>query len=108
MKKLKSGSKGNRESKNLLTSLVLYDSVTTTAHKAKILKMNMEKVLESAKKKKAFELVRYLRSHLYAGAVKKLADECGTYEKVTVVKLAPRVGDGSLMCQVKLLKSDKK
>jgi ribosomal protein L17 len=107
MKKSKPGNRGNRESKNLLTSLVLYERVETTISRGKDLKMNMEKLLSGAKAKKSPELVKYLKNHLYAGAVKKMTDECKSYEKIKMVKLRPRVGDGSLMCQVSLLKSSK-
>lgn len=106
--------KGPREMliKNLATSVVLYEKVTTTRAKAKAVKQYLDRLLSRAVNSKADkrEVHRYLRRHLmHEKAVTKvledlkprLAGKTGGF--VSVLGAGFRKGDGAQISVIRLL-----
>jgi len=91
-----------RQTRNQLSSLVLYQSIQTTLSKAKYAKSKMEKLLGDARKLEGSNLVRKVTSELYGGASKKFVDTFGMIESVSVYKIGTRSGDGAPMAIVRI------
>ena len=96
---------------NLAESLILYEKVTTTKAKAKVLKSFTEKLITVAKKN-TLSARRELIKRLYTeNAVKKLmevlapryAGKMGGYARLTLIS-GSRDGDGAERAMVELIK----
>jgi len=92
--------------RNQLSSLVLNGKVITTLSKAKLLKSEMEKLIQKTGKLEAVSRKRMIGGTLYSGAVKKLDDEYKTYKNVAIYKVYSRRGDGAPMGQVVIGKDE--
>lgn len=104
--------KANRESllRNLATSLVLYEKVTTTTAKAKEVKPVVERLIQRAKKND-LSARRYLMSFFFdENATKKTLEVLVPRYKnvksgfVLLYKIGPRVGDGAEQSLLELKK----
>lgn len=92
----------NHVLRNLLTSLVLYERITTTESKAKDVKLLFDKIISRAKKQNELTGRRMLDAVLFEkNAVKKIYEVLlKRFEKrnsgfTKIYKLGPRVGDGA-------------
>lgn len=96
--------------RNLATSLILYEKITTTTAKAKMVKSEVEHILSYAKKNDLHSRRRLL-SYLYdEKAVKKIfADYLPRFKDIksgfiTSYKVKTRLGDGAELTILKLQK----
>lgn len=99
----------NRTLRNLLTSLVLYEKLTTTEAKAKAVLPQAERLLNRSRSG-SLASRRYAITKLFDdNAVKKLFEDFperfGTRTSgfVRLTKIAPRPGDGSSMARLEIL-----
>jgi len=89
--------------RSLLTSVVLYEKITTTETKAKAVKPLVERAITTAKKGDLASRRRLAAVVSTPGAVKKLLEELGPrYASrpggyTRIIKLGVRQGDGSPM-----------
>lgn len=82
--------------KNLVRSLVLHGSITTTEAKAKAIKGLIDKTINQAKKSPSL---------LYKEIIPRLRTRSSGY--TSVVKLGSRQGDGAMMVKMSLLLEEK-
>ena len=105
MKKIKLSRKSqnrNRMVNNLLTSLILNESVKTTAPKAKALKSAFQRFSSKLKSlDDEVNLKRYIARKVYGGAKAKAYDQRAEFVSIAVHKLHNRYGDGTQLVQVK-------
>jgi large subunit ribosomal protein L17 len=99
----------NRTVRNLITSLVLHESITTTEAKARALRPKAERLMTHIRRQD-IAARRYAKALLFdTNAVTKLFEDVPqrigdrTSGFVRVTKLAPRPGDGASMVRVELL-----
>lgn len=86
----------DRLMRNQLSSLVLFEKVTTTEAKAKALKSEAQKlVCKINSSKESYNLIRDLKKTLYGGSISKAVDTKGQFESVSIAKLDNRFGDGA-------------
>lgn len=97
--------------RNLATSIILFESVKTTAAKAKQVKPVVEKLITKAKTKDTMNAIRLISKVVYdKKASRKLLevlkdrykDRPGGY--TSIVKLGHRAGDAAEMVQISLVK----
>lgn len=98
-----------RTMRNLLTSFVLYESLTTTKAKAKALRPAAERLIRRSQSGSLADR-RYAKSILFDdNAVKKLFEDLSTRWDgrtsglVRLTNLPPRMGDGSAMARLELV-----
>jgi large subunit ribosomal protein L17 len=97
--------------KGLVLSLIKHERITTTEAKAKELRPMIEKLVTLGKKTKTIAGRRLIASRLYNSAIgtKKLVEEIAPkYEKraggyTRIMKLPPRLGDGSKMAIIEFI-----
>ena len=93
----------DRLMKNLLTSLLLYEQISTTQAKAKELKSVAQKFVHAISlDNDGFNIVRLINNNVYAGARKKAFDKRKDFSVVKLYKTTERAGDGALLTIVKL------
>lgn len=93
--------------RNLASSLVIYEAMTTTKSKARALKPLIERYLTAAKRKTLVDY-RYLRGHLSNLAAKKMYENISARIErksgnVRIVNLGLRKGDAAPLVRVELL-----
>jgi large subunit ribosomal protein L17 len=99
----------DRTLRNLATSLVLYEKVSTTEAKAKAVRPMVERLLTNARTGSLAARRRAKALLFDANAVQKLFEDFpqrwGTRTSgfVRITKLAPRAGDAAAMAQLELL-----
>lgn len=99
----------NRLMRNQLSSLVLFESVTTTVAKAKQLKTEAQSLISKLKQSTdEVNTKRYLGSLLYGGAKIKAYDMRDSFDCVKTYRLEERFGDGAQRMMVKLVISQVK
>jgi large subunit ribosomal protein L17 len=112
MRKLKLSKKSQprkRLLKNLVSSLILFEQITTTAPKAKALKGEMQSLISKLKSMdNEVNSKRYLASVLYGGAKVKAYDFKDLYKEVKLFKLGRRFGDNAETVMVKLVREETK
>jgi ribosomal protein L17 len=94
-----------RSLKNLLSSLILFEKITTTETLAKALKREAEKLISETKKNKDhMSMVRFAKKYLYGGAQQKLIDKKNSYKNVSLYRINERKGDGArkVLIQIEL------
>lgn len=90
----------------MVSSLILFEQVKTTAPKAKALKSEMESLIFKLKAMdNEVNAKRYLASTLYGGAKEKAYDFRNSYTCVKLYKLDRRLGDGAQEVIVRLEKA---
>lgn len=95
--------------RNQLTSLVLYENITTTSSKAKTLKSEAQSLIAMVKKEQEpWELIRKVNKILYGGAVRKIIDKKDDFTSVSIIKSSNRFGDGVQKSIVILNSKEKK
>jgi large subunit ribosomal protein L17 len=98
--------------RNMVTSLILHEQISTTRAKAKVLRSNFERLMTAVKRQKSSP--RVAKSTLEAklldkNAIKKVfevllgefSDKSSGYTRV--IKLLPRKGDNAPMARVELI-----
>lgn len=104
--------KSHRESllRNLATSLVLYEKVQTTLHRAKAVQPVVERLIKTAQKKEPQTAIRELNRVFYdKNASKKMIEilkakyenRSSGYTRITKLKL--RDGDAAQLVQIELV-----
>jgi len=81
--------------RNQLTSLFLYEKIETSSAKAAELKKGAERLLAIARSEDKLNTIKKLNNVLYANSAKKLFDERGIIESVSVFRSGVKLGDGS-------------
>ncbi|TSC97229.1 MAG: large subunit ribosomal protein L17 [Candidatus Berkelbacteria bacterium Licking1014_2] len=102
--------------RNLATSLLLYEKITTTVSKAKAVRPLLEKIISAGKKNDLVARRRLLSILLDKNAVAKTLEVLSPrYKNVTggyleIIRINERLGDGAPMAilQLKKMKIDKK
>lgn len=95
--------------RNMLSSLVLYEKLITTKHRAKMLKSESLSVINKIKKTKDdMSRVKLVNKIFYGGAVKKIIDEIDGYKAVRTYDYKARHGDGSIQTIIEIEKEVKK
>jgi len=96
--------------RNLATSLILYEHMTTTLAKAKAVKPIVEKLITKSKTKSLATRRQLMKTLTIESAVNKLLEELGPrYAKraggyTRIIKLSVRKGDGAEQAQIQLVK----
>lgn len=99
--------------RNLATSLILYERMTTTTAKAKETKSMVEKLINSARKRDLIARRRLMAFLFDKNAVKKvLEDLLPRYKNIPTgfirsYKIGPRLGDGAEMSILQLVEGEK-
>ena len=94
--------------RNMLSSLILFESITTTSAKAKALKSEAQSFISKLNKETdAFNLKRMIAANLYGGAKQKAYDMKNDFETVKSYKIDERFGDGAPRMIVKLIIKEK-
>jgi len=94
----------NRLMRNQLSSLILFESVTTTVAKAKALKAEAQSLISKLNSSTdEVNTKRYINSVLYGGAQLKAYDKRSDFESIKTYKLDERFGDGAPRMIVKLV-----
>lgn len=83
--------------KNLIGSLILHGSITTTEAKAKAIKGLVDKMINQAKKKP---------DPLFKDIVPRLKSRTSGY--TSLIRLGPRQGDGAMIVKLSLLLEEAK
>lgn len=84
--------------KNLIGSLILHGSITTTEAKAKAIKGLVDKVIN---RPQTFSLSKKIQDKLIKEVVPALKSRTSGY--TSLIKLGPRKGDGAMMVKMSLL-----
>lgn len=93
--------------KNLVSSLILWEKIKTTEAKAKAVKGLVDKIINQAKSPNTKRLVsqflvkKEVQEKLIKDLVPRLRVRSSGY--TSIVKLGRRLGDGSMMVQMRLL-----
>ena len=99
----------NRLMRNQLSSLILFESVTTTVAKAKQLKTEAQAFISKLNtSENEVNIKRYINSLLYGGAQMKAYDIRKEVSCVKTYKLDERFGDGAQRMMVKLVVNESK
>lgn len=94
----------NRLMRNQLSSLILFESVTTTVAKAKALKAEAQSLVSKLNSSTdEVSTKRYISSVLYGGAQLKAFDKRLELLSIRTFKLHERFGDGAPRMIVKLI-----
>lgn len=108
MAKSKKFQSGRRLIRNQISSLIIEEKLITTEVKARVLKTEMEKVLARVSRAGTeLEKLRYLKSILFGGAVKKMLDNPNKFISVSRFAYKNRKGDNASLSVV-VLNSKKK
>lgn len=97
--------------KSLISSLVLEEKIQTTQARAKAIKGLVDKIINQAKNPHTQRLVRQflvrkeVNEKLINDLLPRLSTRSGGY--TSLAKIGPRLGDGAMMVQMRLLVSDK-
>jgi ribosomal protein L17 len=95
--------------RNQLSSLILFESVTTTVAKAKQLKTEAQAFISKLNtSENEVNIKRYINSLLYGGAQMKAYDIRKEVSCVKTYKLDERFGDGAQRMIVKLVVNESK
>lgn len=96
--------------RNLATSLIVHEHVTTTLAKAKAMRPMVEKLITKGKAKSLHARRELMKTVLTEQAVVKLLEELGPRYATRpggytrIIKLNSRKGDGADMAQIQLVK----
>lgn len=96
--------------RNLATSLIVHEHVTTTLAKAKAMRPLVEKLITKGKAKSLHARRELMKTVLTEQAVVKLLEELGPRYATRpggytrIIKLNSRKGDGADMAQIQLVK----
>jgi large subunit ribosomal protein L17 len=103
----------NRQALNLISSLVIHGSVTTTEARAKNLKREIERIISRSKdldltaRRRILSLFpKTVSEKLLNSVIPQFKDRIGGY--VRVIKLPPRMGDNAPLGRVELVEEIKK
>jgi large subunit ribosomal protein L17 len=95
--------------RNLATSVILYEKVTTTEAKAKAVRPLVERSITTGKDNSLAARRKLLKTFYTENTVNKILEVIGPRYKTRkggytrIVKLGPRKGDGAAMVQIELV-----
>lgn len=97
--------------KSLVQALFLYETIETTQAKAKAIKGLVDKLINQAKSSNArlidqFVLNKSVSQKLKDDIILRFDDRNSGYTSIT--RLGPRLGDGAMMVQMRLVEGSKK